>query len=141
MKTQIIQLEPHDDHISIRDKMNWSKTPRVLLIWPRRRRVDLDTLDLKLLQRHAIDLGSELGLVTKSNRVIRAAAELGIPTFANNLAAQREAWPLQKRSLHKRRLIAIIYAKQVQVLSNLRQNGEIILSSGWDFPPWQYSRF
>lgn len=103
MKTQIIQLEPHDDHISIRDKMNWSKTPRILLIWPRRRRVDLDTLDLKLLQRHAIDLGSELGLVTKSNRVIRAAAELGIPVFANNLAAQREAWQPQKRSQYKRR--------------------------------------
>jgi len=102
MKTQIIQLEPHDDHISIRDKMNWSKTPRVLLIWPRRRRVDLGTLDLKLLQRHAIDLGSELGLVTKSNRVIRAAAELGIPVFANNLAAQREPWQLQTRSRYKR---------------------------------------
>ena len=103
MKTQIIQLEPHDDHISIRDKMNWSKTPRVLLIWPRRRRMDLDTLDLKLIQRHAINLGSELGLVTKSNRVIRIAEELGIPVFANNLAAQREAWQPQKRAQYKRR--------------------------------------
>ena len=102
MKTQIIQLEPHDDHISIRDKMNWSKTPRVLLIWPRRRRVDLSTLDLKLLQRHAINLGAELGLVTKTNRVIRAASELGIPVFANNLAAQREAWQPQRRSQDKR---------------------------------------
>ncbi len=106
MKTQIIQLEPHDDHISIRDKMNWSKTPRILLVFPRRRRFDLDTLDLKLLQRHAHSLGAELGLVTKSLAVIRAAKELGIPSFADNLAAQRGTWtPLgtQRRGKTKRR--------------------------------------
>ena len=92
MKTQIIQLEPHDDHISIRDKMNWSKTPRILLVLPRRRKFDLNLLDLKLLQRHAHSLGAELGLVTKSQKIIRTAKTLGIPVFANNLAAQRETW-------------------------------------------------
>ena len=103
MKTQIIQLEPHDDHISIRDKMNWSKTPRILLVFPRRRRFDLDTLDLKLLQRHAHSLGAELGLVTKSLKVIRSAEALGIPTFANNLAAQRGIWAPQKHKKTKQR--------------------------------------
>lgn len=103
MKTQIIQLEPHDDHISIRDKMNWSKTPRILLVFPRRQRLDLDTLDLKLLQRHAHDLGAELGLVTKSLKVIRAADALGIPIFADNLAAQRGTWAPQRQTTTKRR--------------------------------------
>ena len=103
MKTQIIQLEPHDDHISIRDKMNWSKTPRILLVFPRRKRFDLDTLDLKLLQRHARSLGAELGLVTKSLTVIRSAEALGIPTFADNLAAQRGIWNPQKHKKAKRR--------------------------------------
>ena len=103
MKTQIIQLEPHDDHISIRDKMNWSKTPRILLVLPRRRKFDLDTLDLKLLQRHAISLGADLGLVTKSSKVIRAAKALNIPIFESNLAAQREAWPSQKTAQRKKR--------------------------------------
>ena len=103
MKTQIIQLEPHDDHISIRDKMNWSKTPRILLVFPRRKRFDLDTLDLKLLQRHAHSLGAELGLATKSLKVIRAADALGIPTFADNLAAQRGTWHPQKHKKTKRR--------------------------------------
>ncbi len=102
MKTQIIQLEPHDDHISIRDKMNWSKTPRILLVLPRRHKFDLNALDLKLLQRHAINLGAELGLVTKSSKTIRAADELGIPNFDSNLAAQREAWIPQKRIRHKK---------------------------------------
>ena len=103
MKTQIIQLEPHDDHISIRDKMNWSKTPRILPIFPRRKRFDLDTLDLKLLQRHAHNLGAELGLVTKSLKVIRSAEALAIPTFADNLAAQRGTWIPQKHNKVKRR--------------------------------------
>lgn len=103
MKTQIIQLEPHDDHISIRDKMNWSKTPRILLVFPRRKRFDLDTLDLKLLQRHAHSLGAELGLVTKSLKVIRSAEALGIPTFPDNLAAQRGTWSQQKHTKAKRR--------------------------------------
>ena len=100
MKTQIIQLEPHDDHISIRDKMNWSKTPRILLVFPRRKRFDLDTLDLKLLQRHAHSLGAELGLVTKSLKVIRSAEALGIPTFDDNLAAQRGTWTAQRAQRH-----------------------------------------
>lgn len=103
MKTQIIQLEPHDNHISIRDKMNWSKTPRILLVFPRRRRFNLDELDLKLLQRHAQSLGAELGLVTKSLKVIHAAKLLGIPTFADNLAAQRGTWTPQTRKQPKRR--------------------------------------
>ena len=103
MKTQIIQLEAHDDHISIRDKMNWSKTPRILLVLPRRRRFDINTLDLKLLQRHARNMGAALGLVTKSAKVIRSAAVLGIPVFADNLEAQREAWTSMPRASHRRR--------------------------------------
>jgi hypothetical protein len=103
MKTQIIQLEPHDDHISIRDKMNWSKTPRILLVFPRRRRLDLNLLDLKLLQRHARSLGAELGLVTKIAKVIRSAEELGVPVFESNLAAQREAWERQESTFLKKR--------------------------------------
>ena len=102
MKTQIIQLEPHDDHISIRDKMNWSKTPRILLVLPRRGKFDLNTLGLKLLQRHAKSLGAELGLVTKSAKIIRAADALNISVFESNLAAQRESWHLSTRKTYRR---------------------------------------
>lgn len=103
MKTQIIQVEVHDDHISIRDKMNWSKTPRVLLVLPRKGKFALNTLDLKLLQRHATSLGAELGLITRSSKIIRAAEELGIPVFPTNLSAQRGVWPPQKGRRYRRR--------------------------------------
>ena len=32
MKTHILQLEPHDDVFSVRDKMGWGQAARVLLV-------------------------------------------------------------------------------------------------------------
>ena len=63
MKTQILQLESHDDAISTRDKMGWGQTRRVLLIWPARGRVLTRQLDLILLLRHSLTLGVQLALV------------------------------------------------------------------------------
>lgn len=34
MKTQILQVEAHDDVISILDKIGWIQTERVLLVLP-----------------------------------------------------------------------------------------------------------
>lgn len=39
MKTHVVQLERDDDVVSARDKMLWSKAPRILVVWPRRGRV------------------------------------------------------------------------------------------------------
>ena len=63
MKTQVIQLDPHDDGTSVRDKMSWAKSPRILLVYPRRSRILARTLDLRLLQRHAATLGEQLAIV------------------------------------------------------------------------------
>ncbi|RME90045.1 MAG: hypothetical protein D6770_03305 [Anaerolineae bacterium] len=93
MKTRIIALEAHDDLISIRDKMSWAKTPRILLLWPVRGRVALRPLDLKLLQRHARHLGAQLGLVTRDTEIIREALDQGIPVFETAKEAQRTLWP------------------------------------------------
>jgi hypothetical protein len=68
MKTQLIPLESHDDLISIRDRMSWAKTPRILLVWPKSERIPLRPLDLKVLQRHATSLGAQLGLVTRHRK-------------------------------------------------------------------------
>ncbi|MEJ5225294.1 MAG: baseplate J/gp47 family protein, partial [Anaerolineales bacterium] len=92
MKTQLIPLEPHDDLISIRDKMTWSKTPRILLVWPIRERVNLRPLDLKLLQRHAAALGAQLGLVTTDGVIKATARALGIPTFKTSSQARQSVW-------------------------------------------------
>ncbi|MCK6582755.1 MAG: baseplate J/gp47 family protein [Anaerolineales bacterium] len=93
MKTKIITLESHDDLISVRDKLSWAKTPRILLVWPRYEKVTLRLLDLKVLQRHADSLGAQLGLVTKWVNVQRDAESLGIPVFDSTTAAQSNAWP------------------------------------------------
>jgi hypothetical protein len=93
MKTQLIPLESHDDLISVRDRMSWAKTPRILLVWPKSERIDLRPLDLKVLQRHAASLGAQLGLVTRHRNIRREAASLGIPVFISTGEAQRVQWP------------------------------------------------
>ncbi len=94
MKTQLIPLESHDDLISVRDRMSWAKTPRILLVWPKKsERVSLRPLDLKVLQRHAASLGAQLGLVVRNRNIRREAQALGIPVFKTTGEAQRVSWP------------------------------------------------
>lgn len=97
MKTQIITLESHDDLISVRDRMSWAKTPRILLVWPKYEKVTLRQVDLKVLQRHALSLGAQLGLVTRARRVRQEAETLRIPVFESTGQAQRLAWPKPRR--------------------------------------------
>jgi hypothetical protein len=101
MKTKIITLESHDNLISVRDKLSWAKTPRILLVWPKYENVTLRLLDLKVLQRHADSLGAQLGLVTRWNNVKRDAESLNIPVFDSTTSAQKDLWavpaPRQRR--------------------------------------------
>jgi hypothetical protein len=97
MKTQIITLESHDDLISVRDRMSWAKTPRILLVWPKYEKVTLRQVDLKVLQRHAASLGAQLGLVTRTRRVRADAEALKIPVFESTGQAQKLAWPKPRR--------------------------------------------
>lgn len=101
MKTQIITLESHDDLISVRDRMSWAKTPRILLVWPKYEKVTLRQVDLKVLQRHAASLGAQLGLVTRARRVRDDAEALHIPVFESTGQAQRLAWPKPPRKRFK----------------------------------------
>lgn len=97
MKTTLLQLEAHDNQISIRDRMSWAKTPRILLIWPRRareaRQLAIGPLDLTLLRRHAAALGAQIALVTRQADIRSAARALAIPCFSNLNEAQRRPWP------------------------------------------------
>src|SRR5512147_270582 len=97
MKTQIVTLESHDDLVSVRDRMSWAKTPRILLVWPKYEKVTLRQVDLKVLQRHALSLGAQLGLVTRARRVRVEAEALHIPVFESAGQAQRVAWPKVRR--------------------------------------------
>ncbi len=92
MKTQVIQLDEHDDLTSVRDKMAWVKAPRILLIYPHRLRLVPRTLDLLLLKRHSASLGAQIAIVTRSAALRERCAELGLPVFATSSAAQRADW-------------------------------------------------
>ncbi len=92
MKTQVIQLDTHDDVISIRDKMSWSKSERILLVLPRGSAILTRPLDMQLLQRHAVRLGAQVALVTKSSSVRENAQKFGIPVFRVVKTAQRKVW-------------------------------------------------
>jgi hypothetical protein len=92
MKTRILQLEPHDDVLSTRDKMGWVKGGRILLVWPERARMLNRRLDLILLQRRSQELGAQLALVTRDPDVHYYAPRLGIPVFKSLRRAQTAHW-------------------------------------------------
>ncbi len=97
MKTQIIQLEAHDDTVSARDKMGWSQTSRIVLVWPTKGKILDRRLDLVLLQRHSFSLGAQLALVTQEEEILFYAHELGIPTFKDKKKAQSARWRVGRK--------------------------------------------
>ena len=97
MKTQIIQLEPHDDIYSAKDKMGWGQTARILLVWPARGRVLNRRLDLMMLKRHCAELGSQLALVVRNPGVRFHAASLGIPLYNSIRKAEMDHWRPDRR--------------------------------------------
>lgn len=97
MKTQILQLEAHDDIISARDRMGWGQTSRIVLVWPAGARVLSRRLDLVLIQRHSASLGAQLALVTRDPDVRYHARELRIPVFKTLKEAQRSRWRTSRR--------------------------------------------
>ncbi len=106
MKTQILQLEPHDDVISTRDKMGWGQAARIVLVWPKRERILVRKLDLLLLNRHAIKMGAQLALVTDDRDVRYNARQLAIPVFKNQRQARNPRWRAGRRpprSIERRR--------------------------------------
>jgi hypothetical protein len=120
MKTQILQLEVHDDIISTRDKLGWGQTGRVVLAWPRRLRgaetprVLTRRLDLLLLQRHCAGLGLQIALATQDPAVTAHARELKIPVFKSVKLAQSAHWRTRRRKESAREL-------RVRLLGRARQ--------------------
>src|SRR5258708_19815855 len=103
MKTQIIAVESHDDLISVRDRMSWAKSPRILIVWPKYEKVKLRPVDLLILKQHARYLGADLGLVTRLASVRRDAQGFRIPIFESTAEAQRAGWPPRPQSRHRTR--------------------------------------
>lgn len=96
MKLQIVQLEPYDDVVSVRDRLSFVQGERVLLVWPRSDSLDRPLLsrrlDLLLIQREAARRGVWLALVTTDPDVFDVAASLNISTFPSVRTSQRQRW-------------------------------------------------
>ncbi len=102
MKTVLLTLEPHDDILSVLDRLAWAKAPRVLLIWPKEGCGLERRLDFVLLARRARALNLRVALVTQDRRVRALAAEAGLAVFATRQEALRRAW-LRRRRRRPRR--------------------------------------
>jgi len=108
MKTFILNIEPHDDIVSIRDKMGWAKNSRILIVWPNMetsassdlpsKTVPLNRrLDMVLIQRQSQAMGSQLALVSKDPDVNYFGPRLGIPVYKSLRKAQNQHWRLPLR--------------------------------------------
>ncbi|MCX6054680.1 MAG: baseplate J/gp47 family protein [Chloroflexi bacterium] len=92
MKTTVIQLEPHDDLVSIKDKMSWNLSPRIVLVWPKRGKVLNHLIDLSLINRAASSYGAQLALVVHDAVIRENAIVLDIPVFPSVPKAERNLW-------------------------------------------------
>jgi len=97
MKTFILQLEPHDDITSAKDKMGWGKSSHILVVWPEKEKILNRQLDLILLKRSAVALGSQIALVSRDPRVRYYAPRLGIPVYSSLSKARSSIWRLPRR--------------------------------------------
>ncbi len=105
MKVHIINLDPEDDHVSVRDKISWARGSKVVLVWPRRGRPLDRRLDLTVVQRYASRLDLELGLVTFEPEIIAHAEQLNIPAFDSLEKLPPGTWtePTQSTIPHRER--------------------------------------
>jgi hypothetical protein len=131
MKTQIITLESHDDLVSIRDRMSWAKSPRILLVLPAREKALLGPLDLRILQQHARGLGAQLGVVAQRRDFRRDARAFGLPTFRSTAEAQSKAWAAPVATRPRRRVAA---NERLAMLKAMR-DGLSTPRSGWISAP------
>ena len=97
MKEQIIQLEPHDDVNSVRDKLGWLRAQRVLLVLPQDQhtRILQRPLDLVLIQREITRRRAHFALITDDPDITDHAHELGIPTFLSIAESHQTGWRSQ----------------------------------------------
>lgn len=92
MKTTLIRVLSSDDVLSIRDKIGWSNSRRILLIIPRNRRDFPDEVGLALINRAANDNGAVLGLVTQHSTIQDFAERIGVSVFYSVTQAERGVW-------------------------------------------------
>src|ERR687887_481318 len=86
LKEQIIPIQPDDEIATIRDRIIWADAPRVILVVPHRNKALRDKMNLKLVQRTAVDQAIQVALVAHHRDTVRLAKEIGLPVFLTTKA-------------------------------------------------------
>ena len=90
---QIIYLDPTEDIISIRDRVEMAEAKRVLLVVPPYAEVLKRRVDLQVIQRCAAHRSIEVALVTQDGAIRSQAREVSLPVFDSISAGkQRKRW-------------------------------------------------
>ena len=86
---QILELHEREDVHSVRDRLEFAQSERVLLVIPPYSDVLKRRVDLARVQRFAAEKRIEIALVTRDLNLRALAGELGLPTFSSVEAGQR----------------------------------------------------
>ncbi len=97
--TYTLPLAPHDDPITVRDKLAFVRAQRVILLWPPKGHVLTRKLDLLRVQRAAAQLGMQIALVTDDLDVIANARDLRISVFPDEQSALQGHWKHPRRKV------------------------------------------
>lgn len=92
---QVIQLQPDDDIVAIRAKIENAELAHLVLVVPRKCAVLEGVTGLQLLRRAADDLGAQVALVVHDETLRERAEEYGFPVFNSITQAQRARWKMQ----------------------------------------------
>ncbi len=98
MKTDVIVLNPFDNIDSVLDKLTQvsaaaGSSPRYLLLWPKRGRILVDSVDYARIWYWAAARGFQLAIVSSNDFVRKSAREHAIPLFSTREEAVSEGWP------------------------------------------------
>jgi hypothetical protein len=132
MRLQIIQLEPYDDVVSVRDRLAFVRADRVLLVWPPQTETAASApailsrkLDLVLVHRAAVQNGLRLALVTHESQVIAQANDLNLSVFGSIDAGSRIRWKRPYNQVFTNRATRPEYSDQYEVLEAARRLSRI----------------
>ena len=91
-RAEYIQLEPNDDANSVRERLSYVQSRRVLLIWPESGRALNKEVDLVLIQREAKRRNIRIALLTQDPEVIQQAKVLKISAFRTVGESEKKRW-------------------------------------------------
>ena len=89
---ETIQLEPHDDVTTVRDRLAFVEKRHVLLVLPPDAPILQRKLDLVLIQREAKRRAIRLAIVSNDLQVVDHARELNISAFTSLQESRKQRW-------------------------------------------------